>query len=761
MDTERQGGAGARGHGLRAPRPCEATPTAMLEGVLDLGRGGTFQSRTERDVIVRTSLARLDQLDIGDQALSFGRIDRVRDAGEHDPDRMTRPAAATGGLRRGTGTADIETFHIGRLGIHGADHEPLVVDWRAPVAEPFYRATGRDPKGLVLRRHLALEGRRIVGIEDERFGAPGPGARRRSTDLPPDGRPRDGGDGGDRGELIVGDLPIGGPAALLAALDRARSGRMTDIVSTIQRSRTRSSGPRCRRAGGPGRSGHGQDGGGPPPGRLPPLYPPVPPRAPGRAGGRAQPALPPLHRAGPALAGGDRRDPVHRLGPGPRDPGPGERPGRGGPAEGRRPHGQGRGPRRADPPAARWPTTSPSPTARCPAPHRRGQRGRSSTRSGAGPEPTTPAAAWSSRRWPSCWPTGPARPSRRLGVGSPGPGRPPSPATTTPRSWPTTSSTSRTSPARSGGCPSWPRPSTGCGRGSPPTSCSTTCSAPARCRRGVRGACCRPRSRTSSTGPGRRRSTRWPGRRPTPPWSTRPAICSGPERQRRGRRRAQVRAHRGRRGAGPLTHAAADARPPLAVGLDDRGRRHRPGHRAVGARARGRTSPPTSPRRRPVRTVELTVSYRTPAEVLAVAGRVLAVAAPELVPPRPVRRTGVEPRMVAVRGTQRRRRTGCRRGDLARPVAAVAGRGGGRGRARPGGRPRSRGSCSPSVGGAGRRRAPGGRRPGHAQAAGCPSRWCCWPPTRPTGSSSTPWWWSSRASSPGKRPRACARCTWR
>ena len=56
------------------------------------------------------------------------------------------------------------------------------------------------------------------------------------------------------------------------------------------------------------------------------------------------------------------------------------------------------------------------------------------------------------------------------------------------------------------------------------------------------------------------------------------------------------------------------------------------------------------PRRRPARTVELTVSYRTPAEVLAVASQVLAVAAPELTPPRPVRRTGVEPRMIAVPG---------------------------------------------------------------------------------------------------------------
>jgi len=182
---------------------------SMLEGVLDLGRGGTFQSRTERDVIVRTSLARLEQLDIGDQALTFGRIDRL-----------------TGG-DTADGEPDSETFHIGRLAIHGADHEPLVVDWRAPVAEPFYRATGRDPLGLVLRRHLALRGRTVVSVEDERFRAPdggGPVPDGYTAEAVPDGG----------GELIVGDLPIGGPAALLAALDRARSGRMTDIVSTIQ-----------------------------------------------------------------------------------------------------------------------------------------------------------------------------------------------------------------------------------------------------------------------------------------------------------------------------------------------------------------------------------------------------------------------------------------------------------------------------------------------------------------------------------------------
>ncbi len=182
----------------------------MLQGVLDLGKGGTFQSRTERDVIVRTSLARLDQLDIGDQALTFGRIDRTGDGDE--------PGVASDG-------------NIGRLAVHSADHEPLVVDWRAPIAEPFYRATGRDPQGLVLRRHLALDGRQVVGIEDERFGDAVVAGGAQHGPPPGDGTGPEAADG----ELLLGELPIGGPAALLAALDRARSGRMTDIVSTIQK----------------------------------------------------------------------------------------------------------------------------------------------------------------------------------------------------------------------------------------------------------------------------------------------------------------------------------------------------------------------------------------------------------------------------------------------------------------------------------------------------------------------------------------------
>ncbi len=148
-------------------------------------RGGTPQAVTERDMIVRTALHRLGQLDLGGQPLCFGRID----------------------------LADGQSFHLGRLAVSSADQEPLVVDWRAPVAEPFYRATGRHPMGLWRRRHFATEGRRVVSIEDEVFSADGQGAD-------PDG---------NAGHSLVG------PGALLAALDRSRSGHMRDIVATVQR----------------------------------------------------------------------------------------------------------------------------------------------------------------------------------------------------------------------------------------------------------------------------------------------------------------------------------------------------------------------------------------------------------------------------------------------------------------------------------------------------------------------------------------------
>jgi len=171
---------------------------------LALAQGtGTPQYLEERDVIVRTSLARLEQLDIGDQALCFGRIDRLS---------LDNPPAP-------------ESFHIGRLGVSGDDLEPLVVDWRAPVAEPFYRATGRDPMGLILRRHIAADGPRVLDIEDERFvidgAGPGEVAGAPSADT-------------QDGAGLSDDLQVGGPGALLSALEGARTGRMRDIVATIQ-----------------------------------------------------------------------------------------------------------------------------------------------------------------------------------------------------------------------------------------------------------------------------------------------------------------------------------------------------------------------------------------------------------------------------------------------------------------------------------------------------------------------------------------------
>jgi DNA helicase IV len=140
---------------------------------------GTPQAIHEREIVVQSALQRLDQLDIGDEALCFGRIDEIDD----------------------------EKFYIGRLAVSDVDQEPLVVDWRAPIAEPFYRATPREPMGLRRRRHFLAEGRQIAVIEDEVFAL-----------------------GDDEDETAMA-----GTGALLAALERSRSGRMRDIVATVQR----------------------------------------------------------------------------------------------------------------------------------------------------------------------------------------------------------------------------------------------------------------------------------------------------------------------------------------------------------------------------------------------------------------------------------------------------------------------------------------------------------------------------------------------
>ena len=155
----------------------------------------------ERDVVMGTALHRLDQLAIGDQPLFFGRID-------YAPDEWVSS----------------DEYHVGRLAVSDEELNPLVIDWRAPVAEAFYRATGVEPLGLARRRHVAIHGHDVTGVEDEYF------ADANGELALPDDDVRAATEEG----LVDGGLALGGPGALLAALGRARTGRMGDIVATIQ-----------------------------------------------------------------------------------------------------------------------------------------------------------------------------------------------------------------------------------------------------------------------------------------------------------------------------------------------------------------------------------------------------------------------------------------------------------------------------------------------------------------------------------------------
>ncbi|MBA2609321.1 MAG: ATP-binding domain-containing protein [Actinobacteria bacterium] len=162
--------------------------TAQLSDVLMQG-GVTPQSVVEREMMAEQAQMRMGQLDVGHLPICFGRIDR-----DQSPSEQGLPG---------------ETFYIGRMGVWDEEQDPLVVDWRAPVAEPFYRATGRHPMGLARRRHFACTGSHIDAMEDEVF---------RSDALP-----------------ASSDVEMVGAGALLAALERDRTGRMHDIVATVQR----------------------------------------------------------------------------------------------------------------------------------------------------------------------------------------------------------------------------------------------------------------------------------------------------------------------------------------------------------------------------------------------------------------------------------------------------------------------------------------------------------------------------------------------
>ena len=163
--------------------------------------GGTFQARFERNAFDEAIVKRLEDLDLGGASLVFGRIDRHAES-----------------------PAQTEPFHIGRLAVADEDREPVVVDWRAPVAEPFYRATGREPMGLARRRHFVVEGRNLLGIEDELFGEGHLGLGH------DDGLGTD----AETAGVVANDTGLRGYSTLLASIERGRTGTLGDIVATIQ-----------------------------------------------------------------------------------------------------------------------------------------------------------------------------------------------------------------------------------------------------------------------------------------------------------------------------------------------------------------------------------------------------------------------------------------------------------------------------------------------------------------------------------------------
>ena len=179
-----------------------------LRDMVEVGRGGTRQARFERDVIEDAVAGRLSQLELGSSSLVFGRIDRESTAGP----LTASPLKTSADAQVPDATGPSETFYIGRLAVADERQEPVVVDWRAPIAEPFFRATGGNPLGLLRRRHFVCRGRVLADLEDEIF------------DLDALDASATGGNG----------PRLNAHGALYAALEQRRDGQLRQVVATIQ-----------------------------------------------------------------------------------------------------------------------------------------------------------------------------------------------------------------------------------------------------------------------------------------------------------------------------------------------------------------------------------------------------------------------------------------------------------------------------------------------------------------------------------------------
>lgn len=153
---------------------------ARLAVALRAETGDSPQALAERDARIVHDERQLATLERVDDRLCFGRLD----------------------LRDGS------RLYIGRIGLADDDNEPMLVDWRAPAAAVFYQATAAAPGDVVRRRHLTTHGRTVVAVEDE------------VLDLAAI-------DADERRHLV-------GEGALMAAVHSPRTGRMGDIVATIQ-----------------------------------------------------------------------------------------------------------------------------------------------------------------------------------------------------------------------------------------------------------------------------------------------------------------------------------------------------------------------------------------------------------------------------------------------------------------------------------------------------------------------------------------------
>ncbi|MFF5455869.1 HelD family protein [Streptomyces sp. NPDC012950] len=176
------------------------------------GQVGTPGALAERDAQVFRAGIHLNRLNNEFEDFLFGRIDLLYGKdGKKGPDGAYTSVEPAEDAVRPDNTADIgETLHIGRIGVLDSDYAPLVIDWRAPAAAPFYRSTPVDPGRVVRRRVIRSKGRRVLGVEDDLM------------------RPE------LRATLGGHELPVIGDGALMAALGQARGHTMRDIVSSIQ-----------------------------------------------------------------------------------------------------------------------------------------------------------------------------------------------------------------------------------------------------------------------------------------------------------------------------------------------------------------------------------------------------------------------------------------------------------------------------------------------------------------------------------------------